>query len=227
MSVQTPCPRKPSVPGPRNLVRVVNPSLARALAALNSAVQGRKISPICSSYEALRAVKDANESQAIHFVQKHLGEMAGDAIVYAYSHRRCFMCEHGILPCDMCGTLAQHGAHCSQCDRLRVIPCGFCGGTSWADRETVPVELTSLVLRQQLDHTLDDLKRFETKAPALTREGISQLPHRGRKELALWLIRLSARLRDLAATDVADEDDNIRLTEAAEDIDPLIILLAR
>ena len=187
----------------------VNPRVAQALANLRAAAETKKVDPICNAYQTLRVAANGMAiSDMLALADKALGTSAAELVVSAYSHRRCFMCEAGTVPCERCegSGFLEEGRACQHCDGLAVTACGFCGGTAWPDRNTIPRELVPIVLQRQIMHARADIKRVAVAAAALDPGKVSELTNDRRKQLVSWMIRLNARLVDLINAEAVDED---------------------
>jgi hypothetical protein len=176
----------------------------QALKDLGEAVAERRVESICAHYLALRRhTRGMKVGEVFDHVDRVAGNDARAVIVSAFSHRRCFMCQDGTTPCNGCdGTGTADGAVCRQCDGLGVEPCSFCLGAGWIDRDEIPAEIRPAVLKRQIAHVEKELARM-LKTGRSAWASIGRLPPKQRAELFAWLIRLQARLSDLA-TSVAD-----------------------
>lgn len=214
--------------GPQAANKDANPQISRALDKLRLAAESRRVEPICKAYQALReAAGEMDAKELLKMADEALDQPATGLIVSAYSHRRCFMCKNGTVKCDQCrGTgLVEEDRLCPHCDGAKVIACGFCGGTGWTDRNTVPAELKRTILRRQLKHVQEDLKKLAGASSELTAENIRKLPDEERRSLTSWLIRLQARLIDLGGAGLVSEDEQIHMRGLADKIGVCLDLL--
>lgn len=179
-----------------------------ALAELVHAVQRRKVESICGAYQQLRqAANGMRVKDLFAVVDNALKGPSEDIVVSAYSHRHCFMCTDGTNPCDQCeGTgYIEEGRCCPHCDGAGVVPCAFCNGTAWADRETIPHELAKAVLQRQRSHVRAEIQRVAKTFSGLSPEAISQFSPQKRRAAMGRLLRLQARLESLANHDSIDD----------------------
>ena len=171
----------------------------RALRDLAGALSHRQVEEICTSYLGLREQVDGMSlAELLGQVEREAGDQAMGLIVSAFSHRRCYMCKDGTVPCKTCdGTGSVDRFSCPQCDGLGVEPCSFCLGSSWTDRDAVPVEIRQAVLKHHVARVEKNLARLARLSPeALT--SAAKLPPGKRTEVVTWLFRLQGRLVDLA-----------------------------
>ena len=90
------------------------------------------------------------------------------------------------------------GQTCYNCQGLGVEACGFCRGSGWPERDSVPPELRRAVLERQFRHVHDELGKMQKALDMLKMPTIRQLDQDSRRALGTRLTRLEARLRDLA-----------------------------
>jgi len=199
----------------------------QALGGLAEAIASRKIEPICTSYLALRReARGMKVAELLDRVDKASENGARSVIISAFSHRRCYMCEDGTTTCQSCkGTGASGGSACSQCDGLGVETCSFCMGRGWSDRGETPAEIREAVLKRQIAHLEKGIQRL-AKVGRNSWESASQLPAERKTELASWLVRLHARLTDVAQSISSNGDDRAaRYGALAGQVDKLIAAL--
>jgi len=198
--------------------------LRKALAELRVAVKSRKVDPIVAAYQTLHDSANGVSPKNIMELAIHaLGPEARDAIVSAYSQRECFMCTRGQAPCDHCagnGT-DEDGEACANCGGTGVAACDFCRGTGWADRETIPDEIRDIVVQRQLSQVHKDLARLARAVKALGTRNLRRLPDKHRRELAVWLAQMQARLRDLCELETVTETQVRQLEDAAARVSSL------
>jgi hypothetical protein len=215
-----------SVPGGDHAV-VQRPSqhdaLDKALAELGEAIAHGRAQHVCSALQALRAAaRQTPLDELFDLADRALGVSTRPAVVAAYSRRGCFMCTDGSLPCDQCdGTgQAEQGRDCPHCDGTGTTLCGFCNGTSWADRETVPTKLRQAVLDRQLQHVRRQLRKLNETLPQTGMDECRQWTREQRRQLLGWLRRLQARARDLGETEAPhDQRQRAYLREQADKIE--------
>ena len=205
--------------------------LKAALQKLCEAAREKDVESICAAYQHLRmAARKMQVGKMLQLAEQALASHgAGIAmVVSAFSHRHCFMCNGGILPCQACeasGLVEEH-RHCIQCDGLGLISCDFCRGTGWADRQAIPRELLRAVVDRQLLHTRDELVRVSQQLARLKGPAMRQLSEKQRRGLAAWLMRVQARLTDLANNEEIRDDAKLaRLAALAANIDKTLELL--
>jgi len=175
-----------------------------AMDGLRQALAGRKGDPICAAYLKLRRAANGMSPRALMTsADRGIGAGSAEAILAAFSARRCFMCDGGAVPCETCdGTGRREGHVCPQCDGLGIEPCAFCQAAAWCDGEQTPAELTRGVLRRRIAAVTEDVKRFQglSLAQALAS---GDTPAR-RVRLAAWLMRLKGRLGYVASASNGD-----------------------
>ena len=204
--------------------------IRQALAELQEVVASRKVEPICAAYRSLReAAKGMKVKDLLELADRALGQPAAGIIVSAFSHLHCYMCNGGTMMCDQCegaGRL-ENDRKCPQCDGFGVLGCNFCRGGGWAERGVVPAEIRQAVLDRQLVHVRRDLKRLTETGADLTVRKINALPQEKRREAIAWLIRLQARMTDLASiAQFLDPKGKAVLTATAARINSLLEALA-
>lgn len=185
-----------------------NVALETSLAEFRAALDQRKIEPICAAYQALRSA--AGKLPLPELLRRARKGANGDVLgtlASAYSHLPCFMCGHGTVACDPCGGSGKLGdRQCPHCDGFGLAPCGFCRGTGWADRDIIPPELKLPVLRRQLKRARIDVSRLGKTLAGITKANLPAIDPGHRRRLAAWMMRLRARLTDLAANEAASND---------------------
>lgn len=202
--------------------------MAPALAELRQAASEKSPEGICAAYEALRNVAQGMRiGDLLCIAGDAIKQNAGALIVSAYSHRHCFMCLGGTVSCDHCHGEGEVDTDrtCPRCDGIGLVSCGFCGGTGWSDRDTVPREMVSAVIARQLTRARADLNHLSRMAATLTPQKIFLFDMDHRQKLATWMIRLRARLLDLADTGEVDDEQEARLDVIAGKIDACLDIL--
>ena len=197
--------------------------LKEALAVMKLAAEERHVEPICTAYQAMRAAaKGTSVGEMIATINGSLGPDGMVLIISAYSHRQCFMCSSGQAVCDQCnGTgLVDQKRACPNCDGTGFIVCGFCRGTGWADRDTIPAELRRVVLERQLSHVRAELQQLKSRFPDLSTEKIKAVADKERRRTVRWLTRLQARLSYIVESgEVKDQDERSRMEKIIAGID--------
>jgi hypothetical protein len=199
-----------------------DPALKQLVADLCEAITRKRIEPICAAYQHLRdAAGDGDHDKLLARIDASLGKPARPYIVSAFSHRGCFMCKNGIVPCDRCDATGEllDGRKCPKCRGLGQAACGFCRGTGWADREVVPPELIADVFERHLAHVHEELASLTgTIGPGKIDE-LRRLPDDQKRTVGAWLIRIYARLRDLVQNGaIEDPCERERLAALADRI---------
>jgi len=173
----------------------------RAMLEIRRAAQSRHVDNICGAYNSLRrAMAGRKIRDLFDAVTAALGPTGMAIVVSSYSHRKCFMCDHGTVVCDQCDGKRRlpSGKICQTCEGLAVTPCTFCLGTGWADREIIPDEIRTVVVDKQFLHTRADLDKLINDNPEMAAGRAIQMPFMQRRSLVLWLMRLHARLSNIA-----------------------------
>lgn len=172
----------------------------KALAELSNSIAARKVEPICTSYLRMRTLaRGMKLEEMFNRIKQASGDEALDAIISAFSHRRCFMCDGGVIPCQACqGRGSTDGVPCLSCDGQGVEVCSFCLGTGWTDYNQIPKELRRAVLLRRFKHVEKDLARLARTVSGKSLDLVNQLSEDQKKEIIVWLIKLQARLRELA-----------------------------
>ena len=202
--------------------------LTVALAELRRAAGEKKPGSICSAYLGLRsAANGMKAADLLSLADEVLDNQASDLIVSAFSHWHCFMCDRGTVSCDQCGPGHNTNGRrqCPDCAGLGVAACKFCGGTGWADRETLPKELLARILGRQFVHVRNDLKQFAAAIVKLNKHNVRHLGQPERHLLAAWGIRLRARLRELSRTNVIVKTEQSRLMRLADKVGDCLSML--
>jgi len=189
------------------------------LTELRRAVREKKVDGICAAYQTLRELTDAQgPGRAMELVPKALGEKGAEIVISAFSFRRCFMCSNGTVECEQCGGTgeAAPGESCPHCDGLGLVLCNFCRGTGWADPETVPEELASAVHLRQLSHVRREVRELAKSIKGMRIEELPQLSAARRRALAGELMRVSARMSELAS------DEELAKNERTADLGSMV-----
>lgn len=183
-----------------------------ALKKLAEAIAERKVEPICSAYLTLRRVAGEIPPREIpDRVDRSVTSKSNSAreiIISAFSHRHCVMCSDGVTPCRTCsGSGTVEDFECPTCDGLGVETCSFCAGAGWCDHNEIPDEIRPAAVNRRIKHVKKEFARLDriskTDMPAL----LERLQPEQRRELATSLLRLQARLADLAGVKT-DNDNN-------------------
>lgn len=202
--------------------------LSDALRDLRQAASTRRPEPICSAYQKLRTAAGGMKLQEVFAkADQAVGEPVRPLVVSAFAHWHCFMCDDGASQCEHCegaGT-DEDGECCPGCDGLGFTPCDFCEGTGWVDRELIPHELTKPVLAHQIASVKKELDRLRKVLPNVTEQQIRGLGHEEKVKLARRLIRLQARMRDLADSGAVEADHANLYRRAAAGLGKTIQLL--
>lgn len=196
-----------------------------ALEDLRASALTRHIEPICNAYAALRqAAPDLVGRELLALAEERLKMPVAKLVIAAYSHKECYMCDEGTVVCESCEGAGQHGAGrpCTLCDGLGLTVCGFCGGTGWADKASVPAELAPAVARRQLARVMTDLKDLQQITAALDNDEIEQMGPDRRGALGGRLFRMHARLGEIARCGVCDEQQVAYITNLATRLSSLL-----
>ncbi|MFB3892996.1 MAG: hypothetical protein ACE15C_13340 [Phycisphaerae bacterium] len=197
-----------------------------AMDELRRAADSRQIEPICAAYIALRKrCAGMKVRELFDRVEQALGPMGKAVVISAFSHRRCFMCTGGTMACDQCDEtgLAAPGRICPGCDGFGVVPCTFCQGTGWADREVVPEEIKRAVADRHVLHVKSEWSRLKAENEGFSAQKLAKLTFGQRRRLGTWLIRLQSRMNALGQSEeVAETSDRDELTAAIAEIDLLL-----
>ena len=192
-----------------------------ALAELREAVASGKTESICLAYLALRGAATASGIKAPEMFERADRAISGsaiDVIASAFSHRHCFMCQNGVVPCDGCegAGSTEAAGECRPCKGTGLTPCTFCQGTGWAPRDMIPTEFTPGVLRRlRLASTDRDLKDLAEVVGKLGGVKARRLPNEERRNLTAVVMRLQARVESLAEGEVASSRQRERLLTIA------------
>ncbi len=204
--------------------------LTAALDHLHTTALTKDIEPICQAYAHLRRIApELAGRELLLLADQHLGFAVARLVISAFSHRRCYMCADGTVPCDWCeGAGADgRGRPCNQCDGLGLTVCGFCGGTGWADRGTIPPELAVAVAKKHLAHVQSDLKRLQHSVADLGRDALDHMSPDRRGALAGRLVRIRARLVELSTCKACKNGHTAHLAELAQRVGILLHALRR
>ena len=206
------------------------PELEKALEQLREAAETRQVEPICQAYAALCGAADHMPARdLLALAGQRLDLPAAGLVISAYSHLRCYMCDEGTIVCDACeGTCQDADGHpCLQCDGLGLTPCGFCGGTGWADRGTIPPELAKAVAKRQLVRVQADLAEVQKLRARLGPEQVGQMSLDRRGALAGRLIRLQARLEELGRHVARNDKQAAYVADLADKVGAFLETLRR
>jgi len=198
--------------------------LREALEELQRAVRSRKVDTIVAAYQGLHDSANGIRSKGVLELAMHaLGPEARDAIVSAYSHRRCFMCTRGQAPCDRCAGsgMDEDGDPCAHCRGAGMAPCDFCRGTGWADQETTPPEIRDIVVQRRLSQVNEDLARLARAVKAVGTRDLRRLPEAQLRELTVWLEQMQARLLELCNLKSVTEKQTRQLEDASARVSSL------
>ena len=217
-------------PGPGQAGRDGGPQVQQALQDFRIAAESRQVESICAAYQGLREAAGEEElttRQVFHLAKQAVGESADKVIVSAFSGNHCFMCNEGSVPCSQCqgSGYTEEDRACPACDGLAITACGFCSGTGWADRTSVPPEVATAVMLHRLYQTRKELKKLAAQAPQLRDGKIHRLPRGERKALAAWLTRMEGQLSELARSIVVDPEEQSHLRNAAKTVAACLDLL--
>lgn len=205
--------------------------VASAIQELESVAKTKRADPICSAYQNLRnTARGMKVSKVFELINQALGQSGADIIASAYSHRHCFMCADGTARCETCsGTgLLEEDRRCPNCEGLGAIPCGFCQGTGWADRDTVPQELRIAVIKRQSAHLHGELQRLAKAFSGITKQNLAGVSEKVRTELIHWMIRLENRISDLGESENTPNDDRqMKMGSFAKKIERCLDLLRK
>ncbi len=204
-------------------------AVERALTNLREAVAEKRVEPICAAYRVFReAVQPDDDEDPFQLIDPEIAEEIRPFIVSAFSHRRCFMCDNGVVHCQQCATAGElmDGKTCPLCKGFGHVACGFCRGTGWAVRELLPHELAGPVLEKQLVHIHEELTSLLETIGTGKSDELRELPRDQKRTVAAWLIRVYARLRDLIQHDaIPDEQERARLAGIASRIRKCFLLI--
>ncbi|MBI5724140.1 MAG: hypothetical protein HZA50_09300 [Planctomycetes bacterium] len=200
--------------------------LKRALNELRMAIAELRPDGICAAYEKLQKVAQAADfKDPLKLIEQALGVSGRDVVVSAYTFRHCIMCADGTVPCPQCEGTGQieEGRKCGRCDGLGLEPCDLCMGTGWGDINTIPHEIRAYVLRRQLAQVQADLNQLGKGLEKLTDQSLKELQQAKRVKVATWLMKLQARLSELARTELANnEQERTKFIAVASKIDERI-----
>jgi len=196
--------------------------LAAALQKLRRAIGVQRVDDICAAYRALRrAAAGVGLREAFRRMDEALGSAGRRAVVAAFSHLHCFMCNRGLAPCEACdgrGT-DEAGGPCEACDGLGAGPCEFCGGSGWISRDQIPPELRRAVTAVQYRRTEKELADLAHRLHDAEHVRQARREAKARRDLGGRLMRLRGRVEDLAeAPNLPDDADRQRLEKQAEQL---------
>jgi hypothetical protein len=200
------------------------------MAEMRSALHGKKVEPICAAYRQLRQAASALPApQLCKMVGESLGPQAMTTIISAYSHQQCYMCSDGTVPCETCHGAGEvsPGRKCPNCDALAALPCAFCRGTNWADREAIPREIRAIVTRRQRTHAQAQLPALTRILAQLTPQKAAATSLESRQNLARWLSRIHSRLAMVAADPDTPQGDQMQLSVLASEAEKLLEMLRK
>ncbi len=194
-----------------------------ALKNLAEAIAERKVESICTAYLALHAEREIPPGEIPGHVDRVVMSKSGsarDMIVSAFSHRLCVMCSDGTMPCRTCdGSGTTDGFECPACDGLGLEICSFCAGAGWGDHAEIPDEIRLAAVNRRIKHVKKDLARLDRMSEADISASVEKLQPEQRRELASNLLRLHARLTNLAGIKADNNDEHVaRFSVGAERI---------
>ncbi len=199
-----------------------------AMRDLAETIAGRKVEPIRIAYMALRkAAGKMPPHEILEHVDRAVTTQAGSArqmIYSAFSHGHCVMCSNGIAPCRTCdGSGTVNDYVCPDCDGTGVEICSFCAGTNWSDRHEIPDEIRPAAVSRRIKHAEKDLARLDRMSEADMPASVGKLQTQQRRKLASRLLRLQARLTNLAGVEVGSNTEHVaRFHEGASRIERFI-----
>jgi len=196
--------------------------VVRAIQTFAEAAKTRRVENICQAYQSLKSSADGlGINKVLTLADEFLGHSAILLVISAYSHERCFMCDHGVLPCEMCGEGEQvdDDRECLRCNSTGLSPCEFCEGTGWVGNDVIPKELLRAVWKSRLKHTQHVLEEYARK---YTPKILSELAKRNindeqRREAITQTIRLAAKLRALSNSPAVSNPTQKEHFTSAED----------
>ncbi len=177
--------------------------MTKAIASLSAAIDSRNVETICMAYQELRHAAAKMPLRTLYgALDERLGPAAISAVVAAHANRHCFMCEGGMVPCDQCEGHGEcrddaPGGQCPYCDGVGVVPCGFCRGDGWADGSVTPPELRRAARESQLKRVQEETTRLHQQMASMNGDDLTKLPAGIRRQVAIWAMKLAARLRTL------------------------------
>ena len=188
-----------------------NESIKKTLNDLAHAINNKQVEPICVAFQELRqASGQIPFAEMMSMAKKYIGKPLQPMIVSSYSRRPCFMCNKGVAVCIKCDGTGKRmdDSFCKSCKGLGLTACGFCRGTGWAERETIPPELLKAVLKNQLEHLEKDVGKLREKLGTGNSDELKELSKKPKRKLKTWLIRINARIMDLIDSEAADDDSD-------------------
>lgn len=201
--------------GAQGLNVQTNPQLEQELEELGRALASRQVEAICGGYLAVRRlVSGGTARELLDRINQQLGPTSETAIVAAFGHRHCFMCEDGAVDCPSCrGTGLVDGYLCPHCDGLGLETCTFCSGTGWSDKAEIPEEIRRMAVAKRVTHVLHEMERLEKITPDQAKLA-SDLASGQRRHLQGWLLRIQARSTNLLT--VINGEIGSRLRQGSE-----------
>lgn len=197
--------------------------LGHALHKLYEGLLSKKVEPICCAYQVVTEICRAlSVTDSVGLVDRELGAPAKKMVVSAYSHRHCFMCKGGTNECDQCEGAGEEvpGRPCMRCDGLGLVTCDFCHGTDWADRQTIPADIKTMVLERHLVHVKTDLQLIQTTFSQESIDSLKAKPKNEKIKFVTSLVRIQAQMNDLLRTELAgDPQINEKFNKLVETVD--------
>ena len=174
-------------------------AIEQALDELREAIAAKRVEPICAAYQALRnADEDRAPEEMLRLAEEAVDESVEQLIVSAYSHRLCFMCDRGTVPCSSCDATGRGlEGSCPTCRGLGRVSCNFCRATGWPDTETIPTEVREPVLERKLTHVRREIRTLEGMIHPPKSDKLPAMSLQQKRALGVWLIRLDGRVRGL------------------------------
>jgi len=207
--------------------------IVKELTGFREAVATREAEAICLAYLALRKSAAANSvggEEMFALADEALSRPAASVVVSAFAHRRCPMCQHGMVKCEDCEGIGifNENRSCPACDGIGMISCDFCQGTGWASPDMLVPEVTpEICKKQRLVDAEKDLRDIKPIMVKFGRENRDQLTPELCRSLQKWTMCLRARLNSL----IPDEDlglsaaEKNRLFGAVGELDAYLTML--
>jgi hypothetical protein len=169
----------------------------QSLGELAAAIAANEPERICPAYLAAKRLWTGTVGELLATIGHRCGGQSSDAIVAAFSHLRCYMCQDGASSCPSCEGA---GGDCTTCDGTGMEACSFCGGTGWASEEMIPPEFRPAVKQQHVNKAIKQAQKL-AELRDVWQFGVSarHLPREKQIEVGLWLLRLKCRFDTLAA----------------------------